>query len=132
MYLVTVQEERNLIEASLGGNVDALEIRVFGEELDEVLEGFDGQPYQILLDHSGAKLIEASAMTELGDLKDRWLATGAVRIVCVPRDERDREAHTTARIQTVLEGREEFVAQASEARFAAVGIADATVLRRAA
>lgn len=120
MYLVTVFEEDSFCEASLGGNVTADEIEVFGEQLTKMLSGFQGQPYNLLLDYSKAKALDRAASLKLADVKDECIGIGAVKIVSVPSDEHELVRHTSIRMQAVLEGYEEFVAEAGKARFKAI------------
>ena len=108
MYLLTVQEDQAVVEASLGGRVDALEMRAFGEELAELLESLSNQSYYLLIDHSKAKSLDRDAVDVLSWIKDTALETGAEKIVCIARDENDMVSHTTGRLQAVLEGREEY------------------------
>src|SRR5437588_4023259 len=104
MYLLTVQEDQAVVEASLGGRVDATEMRAFGEELAEILESLSNQSYCLLIDHSKAKSLDRDAVAVLAWIKDTALETGAEKIVCIARDESDMVNHTTSRIQAVLEG----------------------------
>ena len=108
MYLLTVQENQAVVEASLGGRVDALEMRAFGEELADLLETLGNQSYYLLIDHSRAKTMDREAVSVLSWIKDTALDTGAEKVVCIARDEADMVNHTTYRLQSVLEGREEF------------------------
>jgi hypothetical protein len=108
MYLLTVQNDQAVVEASLGGRVDALEMRAFGEDLAELLESLGNQSYYLLIDHSKAKSLDREAVSVLSWIKDTALETGAEKVVCIARDEADMVNHTTYRIQAVLEGREEF------------------------
>lgn len=118
MYLVSFYERQGFVEASLGGRVSAQEIKVFGEELMELLDGYGGQ-FELLLDHSKAKRLDADAVGALADVKDQCLSRGATRIVSVPIDEQDRLAHESARLQNVLEGSELFVMDGSRYQIAA-------------
>ncbi len=117
MYLITVFEEESFVEASLGGNVTADEIDVFGDQLTKMLAGFGGQPYNLLLDHSKAKALDRAASMKLADVKDECIKIGALKIISVPCDEHELVRHTSIRMQAVLEGYEEFVAHAGKAKF---------------
>jgi hypothetical protein len=108
MYLVTVQEDRAVVEASLGGRIDKLEMRAFAEDLEEVLESLGASRFYLLIDHSRAKNLDIEAATILSDLKDKAFDFGAEKIVTMASDEEDIARHTTARLQQVLEGREQF------------------------
>lgn len=108
MYLMSWIEEEAKVEASLGGRVTKEEMWVFAEELKEVASGMD-QPYLVLLDYSRAKQLEPGAADVLATLKDYCLENGAAKVVTVAKDEMEITAHTQARLQLVLEGREEFV-----------------------
>lgn len=128
MYLVTVFENEAKVEASLGGRVTAEEIQVFGDHVSGLVSVFHGQPYNLLLDYSKAKALDRQATAELAKVKDLFLSGGAQKIVSVPGDEHELVRHTTSRLQAVLEGHEEFVADPSKASFPDV----ATRVERAA
>ena len=117
MYLVSLYEKEGIVEASLGGRVTADEVRVFGEELMELLDHLEDQPFEVLLDHSRARRMDAETVVALSDVKDDLLAAGALTIWCIAADDSDRAAHQTVRLQHVLEGRESFVAEPAQAKF---------------
>lgn len=117
MYLVSLYEKEGIVEASLGGRVTADEIKVFGEELMELLDHLEDQPFEVLLDHSRARRMDAETVVALSDVKDDLLAAGAITIWCIAADDSDRATHQTVRLQHVLEGRESFVAEPAQARF---------------
>ncbi len=117
MYLVSVIEDQSVIEASLGGRVDAVEMKTFAEELEELFEDQNG-PFYLLLDYSKAGNFDASTTRALGDLKDKAFENGALKVYSVPQEISDIEEHVATNIQNVLEGREEFLMYAHQARFA--------------
>lgn len=117
MYLVSLYENEAIVEASLGGRVTADEVKVFGEELEELLMHLDNQPFEVLLDHSRARRMDAETVLALSDVKDALLAAGATMIWSIAADDSDRAAHQTVRLQHVLEGSETFVAEPSQARY---------------
>ena len=117
MYLLTVQEDQAVVEASLGGRVDALEMRAFGEELAELLESLGHQSYYLLIDHSKAKSLDREAVSVLSWIKDTALETGAEKVVCIARDEDDMISQTSNRIQAILEGKEEVHLDTDELTF---------------
>lgn len=108
MYLVTVQENHAVVEASLGGRIDSLEMRAFAEDLEEVLDSLGTNHFYLLIDHSRAKSLDSDASMILAQLKDRAFEAGAEKIVTLACDEDDIARHMTARLQEVLEGREQF------------------------
>ena len=108
MYLVTVQEDHAMVEASLGGRIDSLEMRAFAEDLEEVLESLGASRFFLLIDHSKAKNFDGEAALALANLKDKAFEFGAEKIVTLASDEDEIARHTTARLQQVLEGREQF------------------------
>ena len=118
MYLVSLYEKESIVEASLGGRVTADEVRVFGDELLELLEHLGDAPFEVLLDHSRARRMDADTVVALSDVKDSLLGAGATMIWCVAADDSDRAAHQTVRLQHVLEGNETFVTEPGQARFA--------------
>ena len=108
MYLVTIQEDHAVVEASLGGRIDSLEMRAFAEDLEEVLESLGANRFYLLIDHSRAKTLDSEAAFVLSQLKDKAFEFGAEKIVTLASDEDEIARHTTARLQEVLEGREQF------------------------
>ncbi len=108
MYLVTIQEDRALVEASLGGRIDSLEMRAFAEDLEEVFESLGANRFYLLIDHSKAKSFDGEAALILSALKDKAFEIGAEKIVTLASDEDEIARHTTGRLQEVLEGREQF------------------------
>ncbi|MBC8063190.1 MAG: hypothetical protein H7Y17_00035 [Chlorobia bacterium] len=105
---MTVQEDRAIVEASLGGRIDSLEMRAFAEDLEEVLESLGANRFYLLIDHSRAKTFDGEAAMILSDLKDKAFGFGAEKIVTMACDEDEIARHTTTRLQQVLEGREQF------------------------
>ena len=117
MYLVSLYEKEGIVEASLGGRVTADEVKVFGDELSELLNHLGGQPFEVLLDHSRSRRMDAEAVLALSDVKDSLIASGATMIWSIAIDDSDRAVHQTVRLQHVLEGIESFVAEPSQAKF---------------
>lgn len=117
MYLVSLYEKEGIVEASLGGRVTADEVKVFGDELIELLAHMGDRPFEVLLDHSRARRMDADTVIALSDVKDGLLASGATMIWSIAADESDRAAHQTLRLQHVLEGNETFVSEPSQAKF---------------
>jgi hypothetical protein len=109
MYLLTWIEEEARIEASLGGRITVEEMAVLYEELRDVLESLQDQPYLLQLDYSRAKNFDAMTTMVLEEIKDFCLSNGAAKVVSILRDEDDVTIHTNSRLQLVMEGREEFV-----------------------
>ena len=134
MYMMSWNEDEARIEASLGGRITAAEISVLGEELRDVVEAMNSQPYLLLLDYSRAHTLDGEAATELNILKDYCLAHGADKIVSIVYDDDAVSNHTQQRLQLVLEGREAIVAQGDEARYLepAAAIIDIEEYRKAA
>jgi hypothetical protein len=116
MYLVSLYEKDAVVEASLGGRVTADEIRVFAEELIELVAVLENRPFQMLLDYSKTKQIDVETAYALSEVKDRCFEAGAFHIITVA-DDQDLIHHQTMRLQQVLEGREQFVGDPLEARF---------------
>ena len=107
-----------MVEASLGGRVTKEEMWVFGEELKEVAQTMS-QPFMVLLDYSRAKQLEPGASELLSALKDFCLDNGAAKVVTIVKDENEIADRTHQRLQFVLEGREEFVLDASTVQWSA-------------
>ncbi len=117
MYLVSLYEKEAIVEASLGGRVTADEVKVFGMEMEELLMHLGDRPFEVLLDHSRARRMDAETVLALSDVKDVLLAAGATMIWSIAADDSDRAMHQTVRLQHVLEGAETFVAEPSQVRF---------------
>ncbi|HVL38386.1 MAG TPA: hypothetical protein VM328_03245, partial [Fimbriimonadaceae bacterium] len=49
------------IEASFGGRMDEAEMRVFAEELRDLVSEIEDQPYLLMIDHSKAKSLDRQA-----------------------------------------------------------------------
>jgi hypothetical protein len=118
MYLVSVLDDQPVIEASLGGRVDLVEMKIFAEELEDLFSDWNGQPFYLLLDYSKANVFDTKTTDALNALKETAFEFGAAKVFSVPQEESELEEHVSARLQTVLEGKEEFLAYAYQARFA--------------
>jgi hypothetical protein len=114
--LVSLYENEGIVEASLGGRVTADEVRVFGDELMELLTHMADGPFEVVLDHSRARRMDPEAVMALSDVKDSLIENGAAMIWSIATDESDRAMHQTVRLQHVLEGTESFVAEPSQVK----------------
>lgn len=117
MYLVSVLDDQPVIEASLGGRVELIEMKLFAEEVESQFETWNGDPFFLVLDYSKTANFDEQTAAVLNRLKDRALRLGAARIVSVPQDDSDLEDHVAGRLQSVLEGREEFLVSPLQAKF---------------
>jgi hypothetical protein len=124
MYLLSVSHDERVVEASLGGRVTVEEMEVLGEELLGMVHEFRGSPHHLLFDYSRARVLDADALQLLGQIKDECLSCGAERIVTIAADEHQVVRHTGLRLQTVLEGKEEFVHDPSLVAFPALTVRD--------
>lgn len=118
MYLVSVFDDQPVIEASLGGRIDLVEMKTFAEEVEEWFEDWNGQSFYLLLDYSKASHFDKSMTTVLNSLKEKAFEHGAAKVFSVPQEDTELEEHVSSRMQNVLEGKEEFLAFAHQARFA--------------
>jgi hypothetical protein len=109
MYLVSWSEEQHILEASLGGRVTIEEMAVFTEEIREVIDMVNEQPFLLVLDYSRSRSFDHQTDGLLADLKDFCLEHGAEKVVSVVRDAEEVAPLVTANIQKVLEGKEQFV-----------------------
>ncbi|RYG23628.1 hypothetical protein EON82_13445 [bacterium] len=116
MYLVSLYENEGIVEASLGGRVTADEVRVFGEELMELLDHMPEGSFEVVLDHSRARRMDAETVMALSDVKDELIQNGASMIWSIAADDSDRAMHQTVRLQHVLEGTENFVAEPNQVK----------------
>jgi len=130
VYLVSYYEEKGFIEASLGGKLTAGELEVFSEELLELVDAFEGRPYQLLLDYSRAHGLTSSTYFMLGEIRDKCHDRGAQKIVSVTSSDSSLENETAHRLQHVMEGREDYVLDPSYAKFAPLAY-ESAVLRAA-
>lgn len=131
MYLVSWCEEQHILEASLGGRVTQDEMAVFVEEIQDVIDMVNEQPFMLLLDYSRSKPFDHASNLLLGDLKEFCIENGAAKVVNIVRDTDDVGEQMNLNFQRVMAGIEEFVedpakvrwtapaAQSSEIRFAA-------------
>jgi hypothetical protein len=118
MYLVSVIDDQPVIEASLGGRIDLVEIKTFAEEVEELFEDWNGESFYLLLDYSKASRFDKSMEAVLDRLKETAFEFGAAKVFSVPQEDTELEEHVSSRIQNVLEGKEEFLETAFQARFA--------------
>ncbi len=118
MYLVSVFDDQPVIEASLGGRIDLVEIKTFAEEVVELFDELNGQPFYLLLDYSKATSFDKSMNLVLESLKEKAFDNGAAKVFSVPQETTEIEDHVSSNLQNVLEGKEEFLAFAHQARFA--------------
>ncbi|MBS1716317.1 MAG: hypothetical protein JSS72_01140 [Armatimonadetes bacterium] len=116
MYLISVYENGGFVEASLGGVVTPDEMKVFGMELQRHIEESGLERFNLLLDHAKSSYDETS-FDELCGMKDKLYGCGAYQIIDVVSSVEDKERHTKARLQKVLEGFEDYVMDPSEAHF---------------
>lgn len=117
MYLLSWHDDRSVLEASLGGKMDAAELRVLGEEITDLLDDVEAETFTLLFDQSKAHSFDARALHEVDSIKDLCLKYGAHHIISVIEDERIKTTQMTSRIQMVMEGVERFVDQADINQF---------------
>lgn len=129
MYLVSVLDDQPVIEASLGGRVDLLEMKTFAEDLEDMFRDWSGQPFYLLLDYSKAATFDGKTREALNALKEKAFEQGAVKVFSVPHEDSELDEHVSGRMQQVLEGREEFLLYAHQAQFAP--LTAATIARAA-
>src|ERR1041384_8375152 len=120
MYLVSVLDDQPVIEASLGGRVDLVEMKIFAEELEDLFSDWNGQPFYLLLDYSKAVAFDSKTAETLNTLKEKAFEFGAAKVFSVPQEATDIESHVSGSMQNVLEGKEEFLAYAYQAKFSPI------------
>jgi len=118
MYLVSVLDDQPVIEASLGGRIDLLEMKTLAEDLEELFADWNGEPFYLLLDYSKAVSFDEKTVRALDALKEKAFEFGAEKVFSVPHEDSQIEDHVAARMQSVLEGKEEFLMYAHQAQFA--------------
>ncbi|MBV6490567.1 MAG: hypothetical protein KJZ62_09755 [Fimbriimonadaceae bacterium] len=123
MYLLSLHEDRSLIEASLGGRVTADEVSVLLDEIDEIVDQFESQGFSLLIDHSLAKTMDQHARAQLADLKDACLSRGAVKIVTVVASDEEVARNVNERFHWAMEGREQYVLDSSRIEWPATKVA---------
>src|SRR3954467_94946 len=99
MYLVSVLDDQPVIEASLGGRIDLVEMKIFAEELEELFEDWNGQPFYLLLDYSKATAFDLATTQTLNALKDKAFEDGAAKIYSVPQEDNELDEHVSGRMQ---------------------------------
>jgi hypothetical protein len=117
VYLLSYYEERGFIEASLGGKITTSELEVFEDELLSIIEGLEGQPYNLMLDYSRAKCLDDRGFEILTGIRGKCQEYGAQRIVSVVPGQADLERETAHRLEAVLSGLEDYVLDPAYARF---------------
>lgn len=110
MYLLTWNSDQNQIEACFGGNVTSGEARVFSEELRDLLMDHTEEPFKVLMDYSTTSRLEKEVRCLLEESRETCLFSGASNVTFVTRDEQEADDLTSARIQSVLEGKERYIA----------------------
>lgn len=113
MYLISWMEEDAILEASLGGRVTQEEMEVVYEELRQLLAEVESQPFLFVVDYSRAKAFDGETSAILHDIKEFCRRQGAEKVVSVVREEDDIPWMTSACLQQVLEGKEDFVTDPS-------------------
>lgn len=108
MYLISRTDSQDRIEASLGGLVTVEEAMVFADDL--LGELGKGRVSNIDLDYSCAKAFGDGSSRILVGMQERALEMGVDKIRVLARDEDVATRLTGARLQQVLEGREEYTA----------------------
>ena len=117
MYLVSLFDDQPVIEASLGGRVDVVEMKLFSEEVALLFNDLMNTPFYLLIDYSKTACFDQKTTSALNALKDKAFRAGAVKIFSVPQEDTEIEEHLSGRMQFVLEGREEFIIHARHAQF---------------
>lgn len=130
MYLISYFEKAGMVEASLGGKVTVGEAEVFGEELLEIVASLEGRPFNLLIDYSRARGVDQTLLQMLVEINDLCHELGAQKIASAVPSDQVVEHQTSRRLNHVLEGREEFVLDASYAQF--VPVSSPAALSRAA
>ena len=115
MYMVSWVEEDGRVDASLDGRVTVEEMRMFAEELREVVATFVNRPYVLTIDHSRAKPFESEAARLLSTLKDECLDGPVRRIVTVVEDEDAKARLMNERVMPIYLGREKVMLAAVHA-----------------
>ncbi|HTQ11818.1 MAG TPA: hypothetical protein VMI31_17280 [Fimbriimonadaceae bacterium] len=115
---MSVLDDQPVIEASLGGRIDLLEMKTLAEDLEELFADWNGEPFYLLLDYSKAVSFDEKTVRALDALKEKAFEFGAEKVFSVPHEDSQIEDHVAARMQSVLEGKEEFLMYAHQAQFA--------------
>ncbi|HVT14454.1 MAG TPA: hypothetical protein VHE55_19490 [Fimbriimonadaceae bacterium] len=93
-------------------------MKTFAEEMEDLFHEWNGDSFYLLLDYSKASTFDARTSQALDDLKEKALEAGAVKVFSVPQEDSELSDHISARMQAVLEGKEEFLMNATQAKFA--------------
>lgn len=110
MYLLNWNPDEKRIEASFGGFVSRGEALVFADELREMLVERRDTSFSLVVDYSTASRLDENVNEIFAETRETCLFSGADKITFIARDESEASRMTSARLQQVLEGREEYVA----------------------
>jgi hypothetical protein len=131
MYLVNIQEDRHWVEASLGGKIDVDEMRVFGEELRDLIEDWNASTFALVLDCGKANAFDFATRKAFCEVKQSLLTLGAQKIVTIARDEHNANMLVSDRFQAVMEGLEDVVVDPSLVQLPEIAVATSAERRSA-
>ena len=109
MYLINWNPNESRLEASFGGCITNAEAEVFLEELNEYFESCKGKEFSLVLDYATVKRLDDKVLDKFHSAREAGQFAGASKTVFVARDEKEATELTDARLQQVIEGREEYV-----------------------
>ncbi len=110
MYLLTWNPDQNQVEASFGGHITPIEVKVFNEEIRDLLERKRDRSFEVTVDYSTAAPLDTKTMELLSEMREICLFSGASRVTFITRDENEAAVLTNSRLQDVLQGRERYLA----------------------
>lgn len=84
MYLISVEYDPPVVEASLGGRVDWLEIRTLYEELEHYFASYRMEGFFFILDYSKAKELEPAVAKMLKTIKQSAVQNGVWSVFSIP------------------------------------------------
>ena len=110
MYLLNWNPDDKQIEACFGGRVSKGEAMVFCDDLRDMLAEHGNGTFSVLVDYSTASQLESQVEKLLQGARGACLESGAGHVTFVTRDEAEAERLRQERIDSVLAGKERYIA----------------------
>ena len=110
MYLLTWNSTHQQIEACFGGRVSDGEAAHFSEEIGTMLRERSGQAFTVVVDYSTASSLDESVPDLFEAVREACRLMNVQKVTFITRDSIEAGLLTEARLEHVLEGREEYSA----------------------
>lgn len=113
MYLLNWNSELHAIEASFGGRIKYLEVRLFAAHLRDQLLRLNDSEFQVWIDTTCVHKIDPVAQMLLDECRETCLEYGASRVTYLTGDRKTADDLTIKRMDQVMHGKERYLAFAS-------------------